>query len=130
MSKQITVIVTTWCVPFDQTVKGIYHFATEATAVAFINKASRKWWDENDGDKCITERAGEESKYDGAPLEPYEPITELGYNTAYYELWGGEQGFHAMLGHKTYAALNEAHYAGKPLPGYLLVAKLSGHWPK
>ena len=118
---KITVFITTWCVPFDQVVDQVHTFKTQAKAVAFINAASKKWWRDNDGARCIREYPD---------TEAYEPITELGYDSARYELWQGEQLFHAMLDHASYAALNEVHYAGKPLPGYLLTAKITGHWPK
>ena len=124
---KITVVITDWCVPFDQVVRHIERFDTEAKALAYINAKSLEWWQANDGDRCRVEYP---------KTEPYEPITELGYNQARYELWGGEQGFHAMLDHATYARLNEAHYKreftnkGLALPGYLQVSKIQGHWPK
>jgi hypothetical protein len=124
---KIKVIITDWQVPFDQVVRDIRTFDTEVAAVAFINAESLKWWQANEGDRCVAEMPN---------TEPYQPIVELGYQSAQYELWGGEQGFHAMLTHSTYAKLNAAHYKreftdkGQPLPGYLQVAKLSGNWPK
>lgn len=123
----ITVVVTDWAVPFDQVVRGVHQFDNEASTVAFINAASLAWWQANNGDKCRAEYPD---------TEPYEPITELGYENARYELWGGEAGWHAMLDHATYAALNEAHYKrnytdkGLDLPGYLIAAKAQGNWPK
>lgn len=125
--RQITVVISDWCVPFDQVVRHIRKFTTEAEAAAFINAESLKWWQANNGDRCRLEMP---------ETEPYLPITELGYDHARYELWGGEQGFHALLDHITYAGLYETHnkreYAAKglPLPGYLQVAELSGHKPK
>src|SRR5712672_1112201 len=82
MTNKITVVITTWQVPFDQIVKGVFQFDDVQTATPFINAASLKWWNENHGD-----RGG----------EPYEPINILGYDIARYELWDGEIGFHAML---------------------------------
>ncbi len=124
---QITVIISTWCVPFDQVVQSITTFQTADTALAAINAASAAWWAENDGARCMVEMPD---------TLPYEPVAELGYNHARYVLWGGETGFHAMLDRATYATLNEAHYEreftdkGMALPGYLQVTKLQGNWPE
>jgi len=123
---KITVTITDWCVPFDQVVRGTFEFENEADALAHINATSAAWWAANEGDRCMAEYPD---------TTPYEPIGELGYYNARYELWGGEQGFHAMLDHAVYAALHEAHYKrefdGKGItrPGYLIVAELSGHKP-
>lgn len=132
----ITVVISTWQVPFDQVVKCVHTFAgTNAAkqALDLINEESAKWWAENDGDRSVAEghtdpnRAGE--------TEGYEPITELGYNHARYELWGGEAGFHAMLDETSYAQLCEEHYVreydakGKTRPGYLINSYISGHKP-
>ena len=112
------VIITTWCVPFDQVVNAVRGFDDAASAVAFINAASAKWWHENEGDRCIAEYP---------ETEPYQPIVELGYDIAKYELWGGEQGFHAMLDATSAQRLFEAHYASQPKPGYLRAAEMASH---
>lgn len=114
---KITVIVTTWQVPFDQVVKDIRKFNSPKAATAFINDESRKWWEENDGERCMIEMP---------ETEKYEPISKLGYDMARYELWGGERLFHAMLDTESAAILHEAHYKrefddkGKTRPGYLI----------
>jgi hypothetical protein len=118
---EITVVITTWQVPFDQVVRAIKTFTNEAEALEFINGESKKWWDGVNGD---TNQTG------------YEPIKELGYDGAHYALWGGECGFHAMLDHASYARLHEAHYKrnyddqGCQRPGYLQVAYLQGNKPE
>jgi hypothetical protein len=122
----ITVIITTWQVPFDQVVHGTYQFSTDAAALRFINETSAQWWNAHDGDRSVRE---------GHTEQPYEPIAELGYNVARYELWGGESGFHAMLDEGSYARLHEAHYAreydakGEERPGYLINAYVAGAKP-
>lgn len=131
----ITVVISTWCVPFDQVVREIKVFSEEYSEVAilsYINAESRKWWDENDGDRFIREVTNtDETRGQG----PYEPITELGYNHARYELWGGEQGFHAMLDSVSYARLHEEHYKrecddkGRTRPGYLINAYVADRKP-
>lgn len=128
----ITVAITTWCVPFDQTIKEIRTFGGDSAAEAarqFINAESRKWWDENEGERCLAE------KLPHGGCEPYEPIAELAYNHPRYELWGGEQGFHAMIDASSYAKLTNEHYAkrvaeGHPVPGYLVNTQIAGHWPQ
>lgn len=131
---KITVVITTWQVPFDQVVRGIRQFDDPETAKAFINKESKKWWDENAGERYVEEGYPETDKIKGEhpsstekPIpEPYKPITELGYEWARYEIWGGETGFHAILDAKSTAMLHEDHYKreyddkGITRPGYLL----------
>ncbi len=125
----ITVVISTWQVPFDQTVQEIVQFGGDTAtqdALAFINTQSAKWWAEHEGNRYIAENGGHGG---------YEPIAELGYNMARYELWGGESGFHAMLGQDSYERLHEEHYArefddkGKVRPGYLINAYVAGHKP-
>jgi hypothetical protein len=127
---KITVVITTWQVPFDQVVRAIKQFDDRQSAIDFINAESRKWWDENDGLGSIEAgiEAGEKDRL--WETQAYEPIKELGYDHARYELWGGESGFHAMVDHETYAKCHDDHYAGKPLPGYLMGAYLAGHKPE
>ncbi len=113
MTEKITIVITTWQVPFDQMVKGVFEFDDVQAATSFINDASHKWWDENHGERGNA---------------PYKPITELGYDMAHYELWGGETGFHAMLDDASAWRLHNAHYKlefddkGIKRPGYLRVA--------
>lgn len=121
MKPQITVIISTWQVPFDQVVREIKRFRSPKSALAFINAASKKWWEENDGERGAS--------------DPYEPVAELGYNHAHYELWGGECGFHAMIDADSYARLHEDHYRreydekGVTRPGYLINAYVAGAHP-
>ena len=117
---KITVVITVWQVPYSQVVTQIRKFENPARALLFINAQSKAWWQAHDGDRCCAEYP---------ETAPYKPITELGYDTAHYELWGGESGFTAMLDHASYATLHDRHYAGKPLPGYLQVSDLQGHKP-
>lgn len=117
----ITVYITTWHVPFAQTVQAVATFKTEAEAVTFINAEATKFWAENDGDRSVAEGHTDEGMWS--------PVTELGYDNTRIELWGGESGFDAMLDAATYARLHNAHYAGKPLPGYLINAYAAGHKP-
>jgi len=113
MTNKITIVITTWQVPFDQIVKGVFKFDDVQTATPFINAASLKWWNENHGDRG---------------REPYEPISILGYDVARYELWDGEIGFHAMLDEASAERLHNAYYKseyddkGLKRPGYLRVA--------
>lgn len=127
----IKVVISTWCVPFDQVVHAIVEFGGEGAAkraLDYINAESRKWWDENDGDRYIKEQKHTE-------YEPYRPVEELGYGMARYELWDGEQGFHAMLDSVSYAKLHEEHYKreyddkGCTRPGYLINAYVADHKP-
>ena len=114
---KITVVFTSLHVPFAEVVTSIQQFDTEAEAVTAINEASAAWWAENEGDRCRAEMPD---------TDPYEPITELGYDNTYIQLWGGESHFNAMLEKATYDALHKAHYKrefddkGKQRPGYLL----------
>ena len=123
----ITVVISDWCVPYDQVVREIKAFEDAESAVAYINAASLKWWNENDGDRYV-----EENKVD---FPVYEPIKELGYDEAHYELWDGEQGFHAMIDNESYARLHEEHYKrecddkGLKRPGYIRTSYLAGHQP-
>lgn len=58
----------------------------------------------------------------------YSPIQELGFDAAHYKLWGGENGFSAILDKATNKRLHDQHYKreftdkGIPLPGYLRIA--------
>src|ERR1700686_600169 len=119
----IKVVLTEWQVPFDQVVTDVVEFAgdtAEQDAVNLVNQASRTWWDNNEGDRCVVAYPD---------TQPYEPVKELGYDNARYELWGGENGFHAILTQGAYAELHEAHYKrefddkGLKRPGYLRVAQ-------
>jgi hypothetical protein len=62
--------------------------------------------------------------------DPYEPVTELGYDFARYELWQGETGFHAMIDVGAAAQLHEDHYKreydDKGETRYLINAYLAG----
>ena len=116
----ITVVVTTWQVPFAQAVKEVFHTDDDAEALKFINDAAHKWWHDHHGDQDISEDGGE-----------FKPIKELGYDWGKWELWGGEAGFHAMLDEVTENRLHEEHYKreyddnGKQRPGYLQNAYLA-----
>ena len=111
----IKVTITSWRVPFDQIVHGTHEFEDEQSALKFINAMSKAWWDDNNG-------ASDEE------AEDYEPIERLAYDHARYELWGGENGFHAMLDQESYDRLLDAHYKrewddkGMKRPGYLRAA--------
>lgn len=119
MTNKITVVITTWQVPFDQMVKGVFEFDDVQAATSFINDASSKWWKKHHGDRSVKE---------GHTAEFYKPIAELGYDIPRYELWGGETAFHAMLDEASAWRLHEAHYKreyddkGISRPGYLRVA--------
>lgn len=114
---KITVTLTEWQVPFDQVVIGQQTFTDIQAATDYINEAAATWWRENEGDQAV---AGG----DGSDDWPYSPITELGYNTARFELYG-EQGFHAMLDAESYGALCKAHYERKgAVPGFMVNAML------
>lgn len=125
----ITVVITTWQVPFDQTVKAVMTFTGEGEALAYVNQQSAQWWADIDGARSMLECGDDDNDW------PYEPITELGYDAAHYHAWGGECGFHAMLDDVSYAKLHEAHYArefdaqGLERPGYLLNAYVAGGKP-
>ena len=118
MADKIKVVITTHTVPFDQIVEGIFEFDDATKAVEFINKTSAKWWKENDGDRAVKQGNAEE----------YQPITELGYDSAQWELWDGEMLFHAMIDKISYWRLHNEHYKrefddkGIERPGYLRVA--------
>lgn len=122
----VTVVVTTWQVPFAQVVKEIKTFDQDAEALAFINAEGKKWWDENDGDRWVEESnvASSAGKSDGSD-KPWEPINELGYDWGKWEIWDGEAGFHAMLDEASETRLHEEHYKreyddkGRSRPGYL-----------
>lgn len=122
--KPIIIVITTWQVPFEQMVQKIHSETNEQEALNFINTESKKWWDANEGDRCVENELDE----NGHSYSPYEPIKELGYDQARYELWGGESGFHAMLDNESWWRLHEAHYKheyddkGLKRPGYLRVA--------
>lgn len=129
----ITVTITAWVVPFDQMVIDQAVFGGEDAAeraLVFINNASKAWWDAAGGDRCVALPADDVHK-----AQPYEPIKEVGYDVALYELWGGESGFHAMIDRESYAILHEAHYKrefddqGLDRPGYLIVAEAFGKTP-
>lgn len=133
----ITVVISTWQVPFDQIVRDVVQFGGDTAAkdaLDFINAKSAAWWAEHEGDRSVAERAeyGTPESWGGTG---YEPIAELGYDQARYELWGGEAGFHAMIDHASYARLCEEHYArefdakGLTRPGYLINAYVAGHKP-
>lgn len=130
----ITVVISTWQAPFDQVVQGVHQFGGDNAAqraLDFINEQSAAWWAANDGDRSVT--AGYLDTNDHGEGGTYAPITELGYNHARYELWGGEAGFHALLDQASYARLCEEHYVrefdnkGVSRPGYLINAYLAGH---
>lgn len=114
----ITVVITTWQVPFAQVVRDIKQFEIPADAMSFINDASKEWYDEHNGAKSNLEITDNDF--------PYTPIKELGYDNAQYHLWGGECGFHAMLDVQSAAILHEAYYKkrfddqGLTRPGYLI----------
>lgn len=113
----ITVVISTWQIPFDQVVRDIRQFDSTEEATTFINACSKQWWDACEGDRCVVEFPDE--------VEAYEPITELGYDHARYEICG-EKGFQAMLDGESAAALHEAYYKkkyddqGLARPGYLI----------
>ena len=115
----ITVVVTTWQVPFAQAVKEVFHTNDDVEALKFINSAAHKWWDEN----CVGEDTESKSTENEDGSE-FEPIKELGYEWARWELWGGEVGFHALLDEATENRLHEEHYKreyddkGISRPGY------------
>ena len=121
----ITVVITEWFVPFNQTVTAIRRCKTDKEALSFINKSARKWFNAHEGKRAVKEKAG----------EAFKPIKELGYDEASWELWDGEEGFHAFLDSKTEARLHHAHYKreftdkGEELPGYLQTAYLFGNRP-
>ena len=123
MNKPVTVIVTTWLVPFGQIVKAVKQFDNDADALTFINDEAKKWWDEFDGDRCVAENVGAQRQWEDC--DKFEPIRILGYDTPYYTLWGSENGFHAMLDEESYWRLHEEHYKreyddkGISRPGYL-----------
>lgn len=126
---KITVVLTSWAVPFAQVVNGIFTFEGDNAVqevTSFINAESLKWWEASEGNRCMAEYPD---------TEPYAPIEELGYDTAQYELWGGEHGFNAMLDAESAAALHEAHYQreydakGETRPGYLINAYVGGGKP-
>ena len=125
--KPIIIAITTWQVPFEQTVQKIHSVTSEKEAVDFINAESKKWWNANEGDRWV-EQSMLEDIQDVTHCIPYQPIEELGYEHARYELWGGEVGFHAMLDNESWWRLHEAHYKrefddkGLKRPGYLRVA--------
>jgi hypothetical protein len=134
----ITVVITTWQVPFDQVVQEtIVFWGDDAAkkATDHINAESLKWRVEHESDRSVLE--GQTAGYGTSESwgAGYEPIDELGYNTARYELWGGESGFHAMIDQASYARLHEEHYAreydakGIMRPGYLINAYVAGHKP-
>lgn len=119
----ITVVITTYTVPFAKVVKSIVTFGGDdavKTATAFINEEAAKWLNETIGGRNPSEAMMEAWSYD--------PITELGYDRAEYQLWEGEVGFEAILDEASQKALHDAHYKreftdkGLPLPGYLRAA--------
>ena len=122
----ITVVISTWQVPFDQVVQGIHHFVDPKAALDFINEQSANWWAEQEGNRSVAE---------GHTDSGYEPVAELGYNHARYELWGGEAGFHAMIDNESYARLHEERYKreyddkGLTRPGYLINAYVADKKP-
>lgn len=124
--RKITVVITTWHVPFDQVLNGVHHFDHTpqgiADATALIDAESLKWWLSVEGDRSVDETGDKHN-------ERREPLGELGYNHARYTAWGGEAGFQAMIDAESYGLLHEAHYAGKPLPGYLVNSYLAGRKP-
>ena len=126
MKKPITVVITTWQVPYDQIIVAQSQFTTTEAAVEFINQRSAQWWKEKEGQRCIKEHP---------ETDPYQPIEELGYDMACYRLWGGESGFHAMLDADSAAMLHEAYYKrecddkGLPRPGYLINTYVAGQKP-
>ena len=115
----ITVVITTWVIPFEQVVRDIQKFETPGAALDFINAKGKEWWDENNGDQYITENP------DCEDTIPYEPIAILGYDTPKYNI-AGEREFHALLDAESEAELHEAYYKvkyddkGLTRPGYLI----------
>ena len=122
--RKITVVISTYYVPFPQVVNSINEFTAAADALAFINDESKKWWDEQGGERSLVECGG----------EPYQPLQNL-IDTVLLTMWGGEAGFHAMIDAGSYAVLHEAHYArefdakGLTRPGYLINAYVAGGKP-
>ncbi len=138
----ITVVISTWQVPFDQVVQSVTTYGGDraaTSALQFINDQSRLWWAQHEGDRSIAERKKDDVALNGTREswggDGYEPIEELGYNMARYELWGGESGFHAMIDEASYARLHEEHYKrefddkGVTRPGYLINAYVAGAKP-
>jgi len=118
----ITVVIATYQVPFSKVVKAIKTFENDADALAYINAESAKWYEENEGERYLREMPDDDNDF------PYAPITELGYDVAEFHLWGGEQGFEAILDEASQHRLHEAYYKreyddkGMKRPGYLRVA--------
>jgi len=125
---KITVVITTWQVPFAQVVVAQSQFTTPQAATDFVNQHAAKWWADVEGERCLAEGDTDNDW-------PYEPVTELGYTEMRFEAWGGESGFQAMLDAESAAALLEAHYKrefdakGLTRPGYLINAYVAGHKP-
>lgn len=117
MTKQITVVISTWQVPFDQVVEGIFHFSTTQAALNFINGRAEKWWVVHN------------------PNEQFPPCEELGYGGTTWNSESGEAGFQAMLDKEDYAELHEAYYKrefddkGLTRPRYLINAYIAGAKP-
>jgi hypothetical protein len=129
----ITVLITTWRVPFDQVVSEIKTFDDNDVEGArlYINVASSLWWDENEGPRWVAECRAQDVE-----VEDHVPIKELGYDMARYEIGDGEAGFHAMIDEGTYWRLHEAHYKreyddqGLTRPGYLINTYVAGENPE
>ena len=119
----ITVVIVTYQVPLTKVVKSIASFSGDnavKNATDFINEEATKWLKETIGGGNPNAAKMEDYSYD--------PITELGYDVAEYQLWEGECGFEAILDEVSQKALDAAHYKreftdkGLPLPGYLRAA--------
>lgn len=124
---KIMVTLVDCCVPYATVVREQQAFTSAADATAYINAASAKWWALHEGDRCLIQYPD---------TDQYEPVKELGYDSARLELWGGEQMFDALLDHASYASLHEAHYKreyddkGEARPGYLQVSEAYGFKPE
>lgn len=119
MTDKIKVIITTYQVPYDSIVESVTEFEFSDDARKFINAASSAWWMKHHGNKSAVQfNHGD-----------YEPIDELGYDIAFYELWDGENTFHAMLDQASFWRLHNEYYQrefddkGLKRPGYLRVAQ-------
>jgi len=125
---KITVTLTSWQVPFSQIVDETKAFDSADEALDFINAASKAWWNTYDGDGCARSNDGiYTAQINFNVVNEYKAITSL-LDGAHYSLWGGENGFQALIDKESYWQLHAAHYKreyddkGIPRPGYLRVA--------
>lgn len=125
---KITVVITTWSVPFPSVVRTIVTFdgaEAEKEALIFVNTTALLWFQEQDGMRSEVDADW-----------PYQPITELGYDPMRFQLWGGEQGFEAILDEASFKLLHDAHYKrefdnkGLARPGYLINAYVAEGGPE